>query len=115
MVVISSSTAVAQTIPATDPTSDFDRPFGLGGRSCKQYDDTGRLFIYTEGLPSIGVISWLQQSDGGTKANVPMPQELAVALPKIPGCMPGKHHAARSNVQSHQDGGSEKPEMIVQQ
>jgi hypothetical protein len=87
----------AQTTPANDPTVGFNRIFGLGGRTCKQYDDTGRLYIYTEGMPSIGVISWLQRSDGGTKANVPMPQELAAALPRIPGCMPGKHHAAPPN------------------
>lgn len=84
----------AQVTPATDPTVGFARLFGLGGHACKQYDDTGRLYIYTEGLPSIAVISWLQRSDNGTKANVPMPQELADALPQIPGCLPGKHHAA---------------------
>ncbi len=88
--------AEAQIQPAVDPAESFDRPFGLGGHSCKQYDDTGRLFIYSEGMPSHSVMAWLQQSDGGTKANVPMPQELVVALPQIPGCMPGKHHAARS-------------------
>jgi hypothetical protein len=52
------------------------------------------LFLYSEGIPPIAIVSWLQQSDGGTKANVPMPQELVEALPHIPGCMPGKHHAA---------------------
>jgi hypothetical protein len=83
----------AQVKPAIDPTAGFARLFGLGGHTCKQYDDTGRLYIYTEGLPSIDVISWLQRSDNGTKANVPMPQELADALPQIPGCLPGKHHA----------------------
>jgi hypothetical protein len=82
------------TMAATDPTVDFDRLFGLGGHACKQYDDTGRLFIYSEGVPSLSVISWLQQSNGGTRANVPMPTELVVALPNIPGCLPGKHHAA---------------------
>jgi hypothetical protein len=86
--------AAAQTGSLTDPVSGFDRPFGLAGHACKQYDDTGRLFIYTEGLPSIDVISWLQRSDGGTKAGVPMPGELETALPLIPGCLPGKHHAA---------------------
>jgi hypothetical protein len=86
--------AVAQPANLIDPVSSFDRPFGLAGHACKQYDDTGRLYIYTEGLPSIGVISWLQRSDGGTKANVPMPEELQTALPLIPGCLPGKHHAA---------------------
>jgi hypothetical protein len=86
--------AAAQTTTVVDPTVGFDRPFGLGGRACKQYDDTGRLYLYSEGLPSIGVLSWLEQSDGGTKANVPMPEELSAALPLIPACMPGKHHAA---------------------
>jgi hypothetical protein len=86
--------ARAQPASLIDPVSAFERPFGLAGHACKQYDDTGRLFIYTEGLPSIGVIAWLQRSDGGTKANVPMPEELQTALPLIPGCLPGKHHAA---------------------
>jgi hypothetical protein len=94
---LQSATALAQTTSAIDPASGFDRLFGLGGRACKQYDDTGRLYIYSEGMPSPGVISWMQQSDNGTKANVPMPQELAEALPLIPGCMPGKHHAASAN------------------
>jgi hypothetical protein len=94
LVLLPIAAASAQMTVANDPTAGLDRIFGLGGRSCKQYDDTGRLYIYTEGMPSIGVISWLQRSDGGTKANVPMPQELAEALPHIPGCMPGKHHAA---------------------
>jgi hypothetical protein len=89
--------ASAQVTPAVDPTIGIDRPFGLGGRSCKQYDDTGRLYIYSEGIPDLGVISWLQRSDNGTKPNVPMPQELVQALPLIPGCMPGKHHAASAN------------------
>ncbi len=87
-------TATAQVTTATDPAAGLGRLFGLGGRTCKQYDDTGRLFIYSEGLPSLGIISWLQRSDNGTKANVPMPEELASALPNIPGCLPGKHHAA---------------------
>jgi hypothetical protein len=78
---------------AIDPTAGFSRLFGLGGHACKQYDDTGRLYIYAEGLPSISVVSWLQRSDNGTRSNVPMPQELADALPLIPGCLPGKHHA----------------------
>jgi hypothetical protein len=90
--------ATAQVTPATDPTAGFGRLFGLGGHSCKQYDDTGKLFIYSEGLPSLGIVSWLQRSDSGTKANVPMPDELASALPNIPGCLPGKHHAASSSV-----------------
>lgn len=89
------SGAWAQIHTAVDPVADFDRPFGLGGHSCKQYDDTGKLYIYSEGMPSVSVMSWLQRSDGGTKANVAMPDELLVALPRIPGCLPGKHHAAR--------------------
>ena len=87
-------TATAQVSPATDPTTGYGRLFGLGGHTCKQYDDTGKLYIYSEGLPSLGVVSWLQRSDNGTKAGVPMPEELASALPNIPGCLPGKHHAA---------------------
>lgn len=86
-------TAIAQVTPATDPTAGFGRLFGIGGHTCKQYDDTGKLFIYSEGLPSLGIVSWLQRSDNGTKAGVPMPEELASALPNIPGCLPGKHHA----------------------
>jgi hypothetical protein len=89
--------ASAQATQAVDPTIGIDRPFELGGRTCKQYDDTGRLYIYSEGLPALNVISWLQQSDNGTKPNVPMPQELAQALPLMPGCMPGKHHAASTS------------------
>jgi hypothetical protein len=90
-------TAAAQVTPATDPTAGFGQLFGLGGHTCKQYDDTGKLFIYSEGLPSLGIISWLQRSDNGMRANVPMPEELASALPSIPGCLPGKHHAASSS------------------
>src|SRR5579862_2906742 len=85
--------AHAQTTQAVDPLSGIDRPFGLSGRACKQYDDTGKLYLYSEGLPNLSIISWLQQSDNGTKPNVPMPEELAQALPLIPGCAPGKHHA----------------------
>lgn len=92
--VLQSALAIAQTSQAIDPTIGVDRPFELSGHACKQYDDTGRLYIYSEGLPSIGVISWLQRSDNGTKPNVPMPDELAQALPLIPGCLRGKHHAA---------------------
>jgi hypothetical protein len=94
---LASVTAFAQTTLAVDPTTGISRPFGLGGHACKQYDDTGRLYIYSEGLPDVGIVSWLQQSANGTKANVPMPDELAQALPLIPGCLPGKHHAAASN------------------
>jgi hypothetical protein len=87
-------TATAQVTPATDPTAGFGQLFGLAGHTCKQYDDTGKLFIYTEGLPSLSIVSWLQRSDNGMKSGVPMPEELASALPNIPGCLPGRHHAA---------------------
>jgi hypothetical protein len=86
--------ATAQPAEIADPTTGFGRVFGLGGHACKQYDDTGRLYIYTEGIPSTEVMSWLQRSNGGTKPNIPMPEELETALPLIPGCLPGKHHAA---------------------
>jgi hypothetical protein len=90
---VQSTAALAQATPAVDPTSGMSRLFGLGGHACKQYDDSGRLFLYSEGIPSLEVVSWLQRSDNGTKPNVPMPQALAEALPQIPGCLPGKHHA----------------------
>lgn len=96
LAVLPVATATAQATQAIDPVVGFDRTFGLGGHACKQYDDTGRLYLYSEGMPSIGVISWLQRSDNGLKANVPMPQELAEALPHIPACLPGMHHAAAS-------------------
>jgi hypothetical protein len=89
--------ARAQVTTAIDPTTGFSRLFGLGGHACKQYDDTGKLYIYSEGMPSLDVISWLQRSNNGTRANVSMPAELSAALPLIPGCLPGKHHAASSN------------------
>jgi hypothetical protein len=92
-VSLQSTVAFAQATSAFDPTIGMDRLFGLGGHTCKQYDDTGRLYLYSEGIPSSDVVSWLQRSDNGTKPNVPMPQALADALPRIPGCMPGKHHA----------------------
>jgi hypothetical protein len=94
---LQSTAGFAQAGSASDSTAGFNRIFGLGGHSCKQYDDTGRLYLYSEGVPSLGVVSWLQQSANGTKANVPMPWELAQALPLIPGCLPGKHHAAPPN------------------
>jgi hypothetical protein len=90
------STASAQVTPAIDPTTGFSHLFGLGGHACKQYDDTGKLYIYSEGIPSSAIISWMQQSDNGTKASVYMPVELSAALPLIPGRLPGKHHAALS-------------------
>ncbi len=87
----------AQPDQAVDPTIGMGPPFGLRGRSCKQYDDTGRLYIYSEGLPDISIISWLQRSANGTRPNVPMPEALAQALPLLPGCLPGKHHAASAH------------------
>jgi hypothetical protein len=96
-VVLQASTVTAQVTTAIDPTIAFSRLFGLGGHACKQYDDTGRLYIYSEGIPSLAVISWMQRSNNGMKANVSMPAELSAALPLIPGCLPGKHHAALSN------------------
>ncbi len=87
----------AQPNQAIDPTVGMERPFGLRGQSCKQYDDTGRLYIYSEGLPDISIISWLQRSANGTRPNVPMPDALAQALPLLPGCLPGKHHAASAH------------------
>jgi hypothetical protein len=91
--ILQVTSAYAQT-PPDDPTVGFRGIFGLGGHACKQYDDTGRLFLYSEGLPSQGVTSWLERSGNGAKPNVPMPEELEAALPHIPGCLPGKHHAA---------------------
>jgi hypothetical protein len=93
-VSLQSAPAFAQKTSANDPTIGFNRLFGLGGHTCKQYDDTGRLYLYSEGVPSLDIVFWLQRSDNGTKPNVPMPQALADALPLIPGCLPGKHHAA---------------------
>lgn len=92
--------AHAQSTGAFDPSIGATRQFGLGGHTCKQYDDTGRLFIYSEGIPSPAVVSWMQLSDNGRRANVPMPQELVEALPEIPGCLPGKHHAAMPGAKS---------------
>ena len=96
LLILAVQTGLAKAQPAEidDPTTRFGRVFGLGGHACKQYDDTGRLYIYTEGIPSTDVVSWLQRSDGGTRPNIPMPEELEAALPLIPGCLPGKHHAA---------------------
>ena len=95
--MLQATPCLAQISPPYDPTSDLSRPFGLGGHACKQYDDTGKLFIYSEGVPSVEIVAWLQRSDNGTKANIPMPQDLVVALPLMPGCLPGKHHAASAN------------------
>ncbi|MEA2740900.1 MAG: hypothetical protein QOH05_4207 [Acetobacteraceae bacterium] len=95
--ILQSTVAFAQVTQAVDPAMGIERPFGLGGHACKQYDDSGRLYIYSEGMPSVGIVSWMQQSANGTKPNVPMPEELAQALPHIPGCLPGKHHAAAAN------------------
>lgn len=92
--------AHAQSTEAVEPSVGATRQFGLGGHTCKQYDDMGRLFIYSEGIPSPAVVSWMQLSDNGRRANVPMPQELVEALPEIPGCLPGKHHAAMPGAKS---------------
>jgi hypothetical protein len=107
-IVFHATSATAQLTSAIDPTTGYTRLFGLLGRACKQYDDTGRLFLYSEGLPSLGVMSWLQRSDNGTKANLPMPDELAVALPLIPGCLPGKHHAASTSGEILPDAGNKQ-------
>ncbi len=80
-------------LAAMDPTTAYTRLFGLGGHTCRQEDDQGRLWLYTEGTPSSAVVAWLEASDRGTIPNIPMPQELADALPQIPPCLPGKHHA----------------------
>jgi hypothetical protein len=71
------------------------RPAVRSRRPCLQAVRRYRQTVYLQrGLPSPSVISWLQQSNGGTRANIPMPGELIVALPRIPGCLPGRHHAA---------------------
>jgi hypothetical protein len=92
------TSALAQT-PATstvitgDPTERFSGIFGLGGHTCQQMDDTGRLHIFFEAMPNLTITNWLQISDGGTKPGVPMPDDLQAELPKIPGCAPNTHHA----------------------
>lgn len=79
-----------------DPAANMIRPFGIGQHSCKQMDDQGRLFIYSEGTPSKEIMEWMQKSANGTVPNVKMPFALEQALPTIPGCLPGKHHASVS-------------------
>jgi len=79
-----------------DPTERYSAIFGLGGHTCQQLDDTGRLHIYFEGMPNPTILNWLAISDGGTKPGVPIPQDLESELPRIPGCLPGTHHAAKS-------------------
>lgn len=73
-------------------------PLGLGGLSCKQIDDTGRLHIFSDGPLPLEVLIYLQKSDFGTKANVPMPLTLERFLPSMPPCIPGMHHAALHSV-----------------
>lgn len=89
---ITSQPALAQ---ALDPTLLSSRPpLGLGGLSCKQIDDTGRLHIFSDGPLPLEVLIYLQKSDFGTKAEVPMPLVLERFLPGMPPCVPGMHHAA---------------------
>jgi hypothetical protein len=92
------TSAFAQTPAAAtgiigDPTARYSGIFGLGGHTCQQIDDTGRLNIFFEGMPNLTIMNWLQISDGGTKPGVPMPEDLRAELPKIPGCAPNTHHA----------------------
>jgi hypothetical protein len=88
------SIAYGQTGPGlVDPTEGGNVLFGLGGHACKLYDDTNRLYLYPEGFMPLDIAVWLQQSDHGAKPNIPMPQILADALPKIHFCLPGKHHS----------------------
>jgi hypothetical protein len=80
---------------ALDPTLLSNKPpLGLGGLSCKQIDDTGRLHIYGDGPLPLEVLIYLQASHFGTKAEVPMPLVLERFLPNMPPCAPGLHHAA---------------------
>jgi hypothetical protein len=89
---IASQCALAQ---ALDPTLLSSRPpLGLGGLSCKQIDDTGRLHIFGDGPLPLEVLIYLQKSEFGTKAEVPMPLVLERFLPGMPPCIPGMHHAA---------------------
>ena len=95
---ITSALAQTPTIKQTiigDPTERYSAIFGLGGHTCQQLDDTGKLHIYFEGMPNPTVLSWLAISMAA-KPGVPMPQDLASELPKIPGCLPGTHHAAKA-------------------
>ena len=64
-----------------------DRTVKTLGQWYEQYHDTGRLFLYSEDLPAPNVMLRLQQSGSGIKANVPIPQELADAPARIPGCI----------------------------
>lgn len=91
--ILALTPGIART-EANDPTIGIDRPFGLGGHSCKMMDDSGRLLIYTEGIPSLGVILWMQRTDHGRRGGEPMPQELVDALPLIRPCLAGKHHSS---------------------
>lgn len=76
-----------------DPATSFSNIWGLGGHSCIQYDDTGQMFIYSEGMLPPEVIAWLQISENGTKPTVKMPDILARSLPYIRPCLKGKHHS----------------------
>jgi hypothetical protein len=76
-----------------DPAAGYHNIWGLGGHSCIQYDDTGHMFIYSEGMIPREVIAWLEKSEGGTKPNVSMPDLLARSLPNIKPCLHGKHHS----------------------
>ena len=93
--------AIAQTAPIQqtaigDPTVRFSGIFGLGGYTCKQYTDTGRLKIYFDGMPNITILNWLVATDGGTKRvpGLEMPQDLQNEVDKVPPCAPNTHHAA---------------------
>lgn len=77
----------------TDPTTQFPHAFGMTNHACVQYDDTGRVWIWTEGPPSREVQSWMQLSQGGLRANVPVPDAVAMILAWAPPCKPGKRHA----------------------
>lgn len=90
LAVMVASSAHAQ---AVDPTEGYHRMFGLGGHACRQEDDQGRMILWTEGSPSSAVVSWLQRSADGTRANVAMPRELEEALASIPPCLLGRHHS----------------------
>jgi hypothetical protein len=80
---------------ALDPTLlSSTPPLGLGGLSCKQIDDTGRLHIFSDGPLPLEVLLYLQKSDFGTKADIPLPLVLERFLPGMPPCIPGMHHAA---------------------
>ncbi len=78
---------------ALDPTIGLEPLFGLGGHSCQQMDDTGRLIIRSDGPTPLDVVLWEHDSDYGRAANVPVPDDLARALPYMKPCLPGRHHS----------------------